>query len=420
VRSIYLDHNSTTPMLPDVVAAMAECMAAGYANPASQHAAGRAARKRLEQAREEIAAVVGANLGDRRPDRLVFTSGGTESNHLAILGLADAAAAVHATPHEAIISSIEHPSVVGPADELARRGWHVHRLNVDQNGVVQVDHLRELLNERTRLVSVMLANNETGVLQPVGELAAVCQSAGVPLHTDASQVVGKLPVNFRDLGIAAMTIAAHKFHGPIGAGALVLRHDVQIAPQWHGGFQQSGLRPGTESVALAVAMAAALFSGRACPPSGGREDQGSERWVAGVEPASPHLGAAKRRPQAPSLRIDHLRLLRDRLEAGLCTIYPSLVINGIAAPRLSNTSNVAFVGHDRQQLLMAFDLAGVACSTGSACASGSSEPSPVLKAMGLPSEVVASSLRFSVGATTTAEEIDEALRRMKEGLGARD
>jgi cysteine desulfurase len=407
LRTIYLDQNSTTPMLPDVVAAMAECMTAGYGNPASQHAAGRLARKRLEDAREAIAAAVGANLGDRAADRLVFTSGGTESNQLAILGMAAGQQrAGDDQPHEAIVSSIEHPSVMGAADALVRRGWRVHRVKVDQNGVVQIDHLRELLNQRTRLVSAMLANNETGVIQPVRELAAVCQAAGVPLHTDASQIVGKLPVDFRELGVAAMTIAAHKFHGPIGIGAIVLRHDVQIEAQWQGGFQQLGLRPGTESVALAVGMQTALapFSGRACPPSGGRKDQ------------RPGVGSQE---SGISIRQSHLQTLRDRLEAGLRTLYPPLVINGAGAPRLPNTSNVAFVGRDRQQLLVAFDLAGIACSTGSACASGSSEPSPVLKAMGLPPEVIASSLRFSVGVTTTAEEIDEAVRRIKEGLGTR-
>jgi cysteine desulfurase len=371
---IYLDHNSTTPMLPEVAAAMMECCAAGYANPASQHSAGRRARQRLEEAREEIARILGADLGGRTPDRLIFISGGTEANNLAIQGIGSEGG----LQRELIVSSIEHPSVLGPVEKLATQGVCVRRLEVDSNGVTKVEQLPELISKTTRLVSVMLGNNETGVLQPVGQLAAICNDVAVPLHTDAAQVAGKLPVHFRELGVAAMTVAAHKFHGPLGVGALLLREDVQLEPHVFGGFQQSGLRPGTESVALAVGMEAAL--------------------------------RVFERDQAE--RTERIERLRNRLEAALQAAYPALVVNGCDAPRLPGTSNVAFVRLDRQELLLALDMAGVCCSTGSACASGSSEPSPVLKAMGLSAEVVGSSLRLSLGATTTEAEIDDAISRI--------
>jgi cysteine desulfurase len=224
----------------------------------------------------------------------------------------------------------------------------------------------------------MLGQNETGVLQPVDEAAAICARRGVPLHTDAAQVVGKLPVDFRALGAATMTVAAHKFHGPVGIGALVVRHGVELRPQLFGGFQQGGLRPGTESVALAVGMCRAL-----------------ELWH----------GESAERPA-------RMRALRDRFEQAILAGWPTAVVIGRDVDRLPQTSQIAFVGLDRQALFMALDQAGVACSTGSACASGSSEPSPVLLAMGCEPAVVASALRFSVGATTTAWDIDEAAHRI--------
>ena len=251
-------------------------------------------------------------------------------------------------------------------------------LGLTPQGVVRVEQLPPLLAADTRLVSVLLGNHETGVLQPVEELAALCNRAGVPLHTDAVQVVGKLPVNFHRLGVAAMSVAAHKFGGPLGIGALALRQDVPLRPLMFGGHQQAGLRPGTEPVALAVGMAAAL-----------------EIW------------------QKEQAELAHrLGLLRDRFEQGLRAGLADVVIHGAAAERLPQTSNVAFPGLDGEVLRMALDLAGVACSVGAACSSGSTELSPTLRAMDLPKELVASSLRFSLGATTTQAEIDEAVRRI--------
>ena len=375
MRRIYLDYNSTTPVLPEAVQAMVECCARLPGNPASQHRSGREAHRVLEDAREAIAEMLGARLTGRHAERLVFTSGGTESNNLAVLGLARAAAPE--APREIVISAIEHPSVEGPAAELERAGWTVHRLAVSTDGVVRADQIDALLARRPALVSVMLASNETGVLQPIAELAVRCRAAGVPIHTDAAQVVGKRPVDFRALGVDAMTVAAHKFHGPRGIGALVLRHDAAISPLLFGGVQQGGARPGTESVALAVGMRLALEAS-----------------------------------QRDADRAGRVLKLRDRFEAALRAGYPGLVVNGVHAERLPHVSNVAFPGLDRQALFVALDLAGVECSTGSACASGSSEPSPVLRAMACDEAVVGSSLRFSLGFTTPVEDVDEAAERI--------
>ncbi len=380
-QPIYLDHNATTPMLPDVIEAMRACYAEPYLNPASQHEFGRRARRRLEEARERIGELVGANTAGRDADTILFTSGGTESNNLALRGLLSIGARAGASPPPStrlLVSRLEHPSVAGIADELSREGAQIDHLPVDQNGLLRVSHLSSLLHPETRLVTAIFGQNETGVLQPVAEIAKICNEHNIPLHTDATQVVGKLPIHFRALGAATMTFAAHKFHGPLGIGALVVRHGTQLAPQLFGGFQQAGLRPGTESVALAVGMLTAL-----------------ELW---------HTSQAARR--------EHLTTLRDNFERTILAGWPDAIVIGASAPRLPNTSNIALVGLDRQALFIALDQAGVACSTGSACASGSSDPSPAHLAMGLDEAVVSSALRFSFGATTTAAEVAESSRRI--------
>jgi cysteine desulfurase len=421
--SIYLDHNATTPTRPEVVEAMARCYGTIHANPSSQHRPGQQARRALDDARQQIAEILGADLAPPRRDQLIFTSGGTEANNLAILGIARAN---DQPPGQIIISGGEHQSVIEPAEHLLEQGWRLDTLGMTTDGVVRIEQLPPLLTHlppnscltpdkplavshaspatpnvqesaptpHTRLVSVSLGNHETGVLQPVAELAEICNRAGVPMHTDAVQVAGKLPLSFRTLGVAAMSITAHKFQGPLGIGALVIRDGVTLRPLMFGGHQQSGLRPGTESAALAVGMATALMLWQK------EQDQFAQR----------------------------LQALRDRFESELraatCgagvspaqaagTAAPqSVVIHGSKAVRLPQTSNVAFPGLDGQVLLMALDLAGVACSVGSACSSGSTELSPTLRAMGLPNELVACSLRFSFGATTTEAQIDEAVRRI--------
>jgi len=381
-ESIYLDHNATAPIRPEAVEAMVRCYAQCRANPASVHRPGRLARKALEDAREQIAEILGVELGPPRGDRLIFTSGGAEANNLAVLGIAASSFSVGegqvAMIHQIILSAAEHQSVIEPAERLLEQGWRLDTLGLTADGVVRADQLPTLLSKNTRLVCVQLGNHETGVLQPVEELAALCDRAGVPLHTDAVQVVGKLPVSFRRLGAAAMSFAAHKFQGPAGIGALALRGDVSIRPLIFGGRQQGGIRPGTEPVALAVGMAAAL-----------------ELW---------------RREQDQLAQT--MRRLRDRFEIALREAVPNIVVHGAGVERLPQTSNIAFPGHDAEMLLTALDQAGVACSVGSACSSGATELSPTLRAMGMTSDITASSLRFSLGATTTAAEIEEAVRRI--------
>ena len=402
---IYLDHNAMTPTRPEVVEAMARCYAAGYANPASQHQPGQRARRILEDARQRVAEILGADLNCLKPDRLIFTSGGTEANNLAIFGISHAG-----RPHggQVIVSSIEHACVLEAAEHLMELGWRLDTLPVDGHCVVRTEALEALLassrthhaprdemhhaehdehepgpsdpgrGELASLVSVMLANHETGALQPIEQLAAICRSAGVPLHTDAVAAAGKVPINFRRLGVTALSIAAHKFQGPTGIGALIVRHGATLAPMLFGGHQQEGMRPGTESVALAVGMQTAL-----------------ELW---------------QKEQDEHCR--QLTALRDRFESGLKAGRPGVMVHSEAVARLPHTSNIAFPGLEGQILLLALDMAGIACSVGSACASGSTELSPTLRAMGLANDIVASSLRFSLGATTTEAQIDETVARI--------
>lgn len=405
-KLVYLDHNATTPLDDRVAQAMLQAWQAGPANPSSQHTFGRQARRRLEAARETIARKLGACTAGPQPDRVIFTSGGTEANNLALFGLLDASPTdrMELAPKQAgkpssqklppeaptpsrdapevIISAIEHPSILSAAAQLCQRGVVVHLAQPDARGVVRPETVAHLLSPRTRLVSVMLANNETGVLQPVAEIAAVCKSQqeapGIVVHTDAVQAVGKHRVHFRELGVDAMTVAPHKFGGPLGIGALVIKGTTRPRPLLFGGFQQAGLRPGTESVALAVGFAEAL----------------------------------RLADEELSERIERMRQGRDRLEEGLRAAVPDCQIVAMEAPRLPNTTCVAFPGVDRQALVMALDLEGVACSTGSACASGSSEPSPALLAMGLERWLVEGAIRLSLGPTTTREELDWAVDRI--------
>lgn len=353
---------------------MAECYAAGYLNPASQHSEGRRARQRLEEARDGIGRLLGARL-DRAPtDRILFTSGGTESNNLAINGLWNAQSHQQTDTHELIVSSIEHPSVLATATALQDANIDVRLAPVDSQGKIDLDQFKSLLSPNTRAVSVMLGNNETGVIQPLSEIVELCNTSKIPVHTDAVQAVGKVPVSFADLGVTALTATAHKFHGPRGIGVLLLRHDAQLQPILHGGSQQLGSRPGTESVALAVGMHKAL------------------------ELCHANLNS----------RQHHMEQLRDQLQTKLSAQIPKLIVNGGEAPRLPHTLNISVPGLDRQSLLLALDQAGLACSTGSACESGSSQPSHVLIAMQSPQAVIEGSIRISLSAETTAEEIEKA------------
>jgi cysteine desulfurase len=363
---IYLDNNATTPLLPAVWEAMRPLLTEIHGNPASAHRVGRRARQALEDAREQTAALLGAD-----PDEVVFTSGATEANNLALFGLAGPA------PGHLIASPVEHPCVLEPVARLAADGFAVSWLPVEADGQVCLSGLPEMLRPETRLVTLMLANHETGAVQPVPELAALA-GAGPAVHCDAAQAVGKMSVHFHDLGVTALTLSAHKFHGPKGVGALLVRRGAKLRPLLLGGHQQGGRRPGTEPVALAVGLAAALDLA--------------------------HREAEERRAKVLRLRTRFLERLRAEA--------PPVVLNGPETGGVPHTVNVSFPGCRADALLMNLDLAGVCCSTGSACSSGSLLPSPVLKVMNVPAEVLHSAMRFSFNALLTEAEVDEAARRI--------
>jgi cysteine desulfurase len=369
---IYLDHNATTPLDPQVFEAMRpHFLLAG--NAESRHAAGRRARRAWEDARETVARILGAD-----PDEVIFTSGGTEANNLAIFGLTG----MEDGPGHLVSSPIEHPSVAEPIARLEADGFHVSRPGVNAEGLADAKLMAAACGNETRLVALMLANNETGCLQPVARLVELAAERGIPVHTDAVQAVGRIAVNFHTLGVTTLAASAHKFHGPVGVGILLVRRGVKLRSRLHGGGQQQGRRPGTIAVPLAVGLATAL-----------------ERW---------HTKAQS--------RTRRWRMLRDRLEAGLIAALGSdrVIRNGPADPalRLPQTTNLGFVGLDGDALLMQLDLAGIAASLGSACASGSTRLSPTLLAMRVSDDRLRSSVRFSLGANTTRADIEEAIARI--------
>jgi cysteine desulfurase len=362
---IYLDANSTTPVLPAVWEVMQPYLGDLCGNPASAHQIGRRARQALENAREQAAALL-----DAYPDEVIFTSGATEANNLAIFGLAGE------PPGNLVCSPIEHPCVIEPVRELERRGFTVVWQPVDGNGHVCM----ESLPANARLVCLMLANHETGVIQPIADykLQIKDSKSQVHLHCDAAQAVGKMRVAFHELGASTLSLSAHKFHGPQGVGALLVRRRTKLRPLLYGGHQQQGRRPGTEPVALAVGLATAL---------GLAEREREVRWTKVTQ-------------------------LRSRLLAYLRGHVAPVIVNGTENDALPHTLNVSFPGCQSDVLLMNLDLAGIACSTGSACSSGSLLPSPVLEAMHVPPEVLRSAMRFSFSALLSEGEIDEAGRRI--------
>ncbi len=355
---IYLDNNATTPLLPAVWDAMRPFALDAFGNPASAHAAGRRARRALEDSREQVAALL-----DAHPDEVVFTSGATESNNLALLSLAGD------PPAQLLASSVEHPSVIEPLRRLAERGFAVEWLPVDTAGIIA---LPAKMHDDARLLAIQLANHETGTIQPLAALHSA-------LHCDATQAVGKMPVRFHELGATTLSLSAHKFHGPKGIGALLVRRGTKLRPLFLGGHQQQGRRPGTEPVALAVGLAAAL-----------------DLAVHEMDARYARVVRLRRR------FLDHLR-----------TQAVPVVVNG-SADGLPHTLNLSFPGVKADVLMMNLDLAGVACSTGSACSSGSLLPSPVLQAMGVADDVLRSAMRFSLSFLLTEEEVDEAARRLVE------
>ena len=364
---VYLDYAATTPLRPEAREAMLAVLGERWGNPSSLHRWGREARAALENARARFAAVIGA-----APAEVVFTRGGTEADNLAVLGRTRA---VGGGP--IACSSIEHKAVLAASRAAAAADGRTLRIvPVAADGRVDLDALAEILRaERPALVSVMWANNEVGVLQPVERVASMCAEAGAAFHTDAVQALGKVPVRMDQVRAEMAAFSAHKLGGPRGAGALFVRRGTRIDPLLHGGGQERGLRSGTEDVASAVGLAVA-----------------AERAEAEREAEMARIGA-----------------LRDRLEAGLRERVPGLVVNAAAAPRLPTISNVSAPGADAEMLLVALDLEGVAASSGSACSSGAVEPSHVLTAMGVPADVAGPSVRFSLGRDTTDADIDRAL-----------
>jgi cysteine desulfurase len=376
---IYLDNNATTLIDLRVAERMADLHRLRLANPSSQHAAGRHARQFLEQAREDLLLACGGKTVGMASDQWLFTSGGTESNNMAIFGFAAM------RPGCVIVSSIEHSSVLAAAQYLESLGREIRYLPCTASGVVDLDVLRQWIASDPNsiaCVSVMFANNETGIIQPVREIARLCRTAGVPFHTDAVQGFCKVPVCFQEIGADAMTVTSHKLHGPLGIGALVLRYGTNIPPYHFGGAQQMGLRPGTETPALASGFATAVALAQA---------EFSER---------------SRRMQQ----------LRERLESEVRRIATETMILGETVSRLPNTSCIAFLGHDRQAIQIALDHQNIACSAGSACASGSSQPSHVLQAMRLPADVLRGAVRFSLSWETTEQEIDATVVAIKKVL----
>ncbi|MFL6332318.1 MAG: cysteine desulfurase family protein [Pyrinomonadaceae bacterium] len=383
MRRVYLDHSATTPVDPRVVAAMLPFLTAKFGNPSSVHFYGQEARAAVDRARREVADLIGA-----RPNEVVFLSGGTEANNLAVRGHCEQWAE-HG--RHLITTSIEHSSVRGICEALERRDWEVTRLPVYGDGVVRVEDVRAALRPDTVLVSVMLANNEIGTVQPVAEIAAlvrVLREAGqkhLRLHTDAVQAASGMRVDVDELGCDLLSMSAHKLYAPKGVGALYVRRGVRLAPQNIGGHQERERRGGTEAVPLIVAF-----------------------------------GEAARLTRLElEERAQRISLLRERFEAGVESRVADIVHNGDRARRLPGVSNISFRFIEGEGLLINLDMQGVAVSTGSACSSGSLEPSPVIRALGRDDELARGSIRFSLGKDTTEEEIDyvlEVLPRAVENL----
>lgn len=373
MQRIYLDANATTPVLPEVFAAMQPYFTERFGNPSSVHGAGQHARAALEKARAGVAALLQCSTKE-----IIFTSGGTEGDNLALAGFLDPLLRAGERPH-LITSAIEHHAVLYTAQALEARGVEVTYLEPNSKGIIEPATLQAALRPNTRLLSVMLANNETGALQPLGKLARIAKAHGnVLVHTDAVQAVGKLTVDLTGeyKNVDMLTMSGHKMYAPQGTGALFVRKGVQLTPLFHGGPHERQRRAGTENVPGIIAL--------------GRAALAAQEWLA--TPAA-----------------DELRTRRDRLEQGLLASIPGARVNAAGAARTPNTSNIHFASVDAESLLIALDLQGIAASFGAACQSGATEPSHVLLAMGHTQAEARSSVRFSLSRLTTEEEIDRVL-----------
>lgn len=371
---VYLDNNATTAVAPEVLEAMLPYFSREYGNPSRPHSSGREARKAVEDAREAVAKALNAS-----PTEILFTGSGTEADNLAVAGAAHGMAA---KGRHVITSSIEHSAVLHTCRQLEKCGFSVTYLPVSRAGVVAPGDLKAALEraeaegKRATIISIMHANNDTGAIQPIAELARIAHEHGAVLHTDAAQSAGRIPCDVHELGCDLLTISAHKFHGPKGVGAFYVRKGTRLEPILFGGSQEGGLRPGTEDVPGIVGL------GRALPLACGRMESVGEQ----------------------------IRALRDRLHRGLCEAIDGVGLNGPSEGRLANTADLSFAGVEGESLLVNLDLAGVAVGAGSACTSGALEPSHVLMAMGLSRQAAQASIRFSLSAYTTGEEIEYVIR----------
>jgi len=374
VTRYYFDHNATTPVSPAVLEVLVPALLEVYGNASSIHQDGQAARQRLENARREVAALLGCD-----PKEVVFLSGGTEADNLAILGTV--------RPHpgskkHVITTAIEHPAVLNPCRQLELEGVEVTYIRVGSDGVVDPSAIRQALRPETVLISVMHANNELGVVQPIEEIAAIAHEAGVLMHSDGVQAAGKIPVDVKALGVDLYSISGHKFYSPKGIGALYVRGGTKLNPIQYGGRHERERRPGTENVPGAVAL------GRAA-------------------------SAAQENLAAESVR---LHTLRNRLEDEILARVPESGVNAGESPRTPNTTNIFFDGLEGEALVISLDLKGFAVSSGSACSSGAVEPSHVLLAIGLPKERARASLRFSLGRSNTEEQVDALVDAVVESV----
>ncbi len=372
---VYLDYNATTPLAPEAREAMLPFLDGIYGNPSSIHASGRWARAAVDDARERVAALMGAKAHE-----IIFTGGGTEACNLGVIGLARA----HAVRGRHIITSpVEHHAVLHAVEHLKHyEGFDVTTVGVDRDGRVDPDEIAAAIRPDTILVTVMHANNETGVIQPLAEIGVICRERGVFLHTDAVQTFGKLPVSPAELGLSALSIAGHKFYGPKGTGVLWLGAGIALARTVHGGAHENTRRPGTENVAGIVGLAAAAEV------------------------------AVSRAPAD----LDRLLRLREDLWSGISSVGPQAVRNGNAASCLANTLNVSFPGADGESLLIGLDLEGICVSSGSACMVGSIQPSHVLLAMGVSAELALATVRFSLGHQTSDDDIARTVRAVEKVL----
>src|SRR5437762_10042258 len=375
---VYFDYNATTPPAPEVTEAVVRVTRDIFGNASSVHHFGQQAKAAIDEARSAVAALIN---GD--PSEVVFTSGGTESDNFAIRGAAEA---IEPTGKRHLVASaIEHEAVLNTFKALSRRGWRTTLLPVDQSGILAPSRLSEALLDETAIVSVMHANNEIGTIQPIAELAAISHARGALMHTDAVQSAGKIPVDARALGVDLLSLSAHKFNGPKGVGALWIKRGTRLLPTMAGGQHGRNRRAGTENVPAIVGMGVAA-------------------------------ALARTKLSSEAARVARLR---DRLEQGILRSVPGTAVNGARDARVPNTTNISFDHIEAESLLIALDLDGVAVSTGSACSSGTLEPSHVLRAMGLPAHGTQNSLRFSLGLFSTDEVVDrvvELLPRLVEKL----